>query len=68
MYRFKIERKGAARQTDVVLSRSAMASKRLPDDVEQALRTNGESAVRGVLGHDDPPRKIHVSSSGIAYE
>ena len=50
---------------NVVLSRAALESQGVPDEVAQALATSGRSAVEKYLDEPDPPAGVLVGSDAI---
>lgn len=50
----------------VVLSRTALQSQGVPDEVAQALATSGRTAIAKYLDEADPPTRILVASDAIA--
>jgi hypothetical protein len=67
-YRWEIRRGDETRDVQVYISRTAMASsnEHLPQEVAQAKETEGRSVVASLLGVDDPPREISVTTAGIS--
>jgi hypothetical protein len=49
----------------VVLSRTARQSQSVPDEVAQALATNGRTAIEKYLDEADPPTAILVASDAV---
>ena len=50
---------------NVVLSRTALQSQDVPDDVAQALATSGRTAIEKYLDEDEPPAGILVAGDAI---
>jgi hypothetical protein len=68
-YLWWIQRGGEERPVTIYISRSAMASDNdyLPEDVAAAKNTNGRSVFPQVVGLDNPPSEISVTTAGIAF-
>jgi len=67
---FRIERGVDVRPVTIYIAGTALAVAlaglgELPDDVAEAIDTNGRSVVVSVLAIDEPPRKMMVSTTGI---
>lgn len=69
-YLWWIERGEDIRPITVFVSGSAMdsANEGLPKDVVAAKESVGRSVVSGLLGLDDPPRRVMVSTAGVRWE
>lgn len=67
-YAWRIQRGSDERSIVVFISRTAMASANahLPEDVASAKETLGRTAIASVLGLDDPPREISVTTAGVS--
>lgn len=67
-YLWKIRRGDETRVVEVVVSNSAIASanEQLPREVAQAKETRGRSVVVALLGLDDPPEEVVVSTAGVS--
>lgn len=68
-YLWWIGRGEDVRPITVFITGSAEASTQgLPKDVVAAKETAGRSVVTGLLGLDDPPRRVMVSTAGVRWE
>jgi hypothetical protein len=67
-YLWEMRRGDETRDIQVYISRTAMASsnEHLPKGVAQAKETVGRSVVASLLGVDDPPREVSVTTAGIS--
>ncbi len=65
---WEIRRGDETRDVQIYISRTAMASSNegLPWEVAQAKLTDGQSVVATLLGVDDPPREVSVTTAGIS--
>jgi len=65
---WKIRRGDETRDVQVYISRPAMASsnEHLLQEVAQAKETEGRSVVAALLGVDDPPREVSVTTAGVS--
>jgi TIR domain len=68
-YLWQIDRGEETRVIEVYISRTAMqsANEHLPPEVVRAKDTNGRSVVVTLLGMDDPPEELMVSTTGISH-
>ena len=68
-FEFQLRRERERRSMVVFISRTAVASSdsALPTDVVEAKRTEGQSVAIGLLGLDEPPSEVEVSSVGISW-
>lgn len=66
---WQIERGEESKRVTVYISGTAMSSgdEYLPQEVAQAKQTNGRSVVATLLGLDEPPGEVMVSTSGIGW-
>lgn len=60
-----LERGGERRAIRVEVAGGRLGSAHLPDDSQEAIRTQGRSAVEALLREQDPPTRVLVTSSGI---
>lgn len=67
-YLWRITRDDEVRPVAVFISGTAMAvdDQNLPHEVAQAQETNGRSVVATLLGLDDPPAEVSVTTAGIS--
>lgn len=65
---WEIERGDESRRVQFFISGTAVATgeEYLPEDVAEARRTNGRSAVAGLLSLEDPPRQVMATTAGIS--
>ena len=64
-WRWTIERDAVTRDVRVEIAGSRFDSSNLPDEAVKAVTSRGKSAVEAVLGEDQPPTRIVVSSAGV---
>jgi len=62
---WELERGGERRTIRVEVASGRLGSARLPDDSQEAIRTQGRSAVEALQREQDPPTRVLVTSSGI---
>ena len=67
-YLWEIQREEETRRITVYVSGSAMASadRGLPDEVVAAKNTGGRSVLSTLVGLDDPPREVMVTTAGVS--
>jgi TIR domain len=67
-YLWPIRRAEEQRLIQVYISRTALMSEdeHLPREVVEAKQTNGRSSVTTLLGLDDPPEEVMVTTAGIS--
>jgi hypothetical protein len=67
-YLWEIRRGDQTEQVQVFISRTAMASSNdhLPQEVAQAKESEGRSVVATILGVDDPPHQVSVTTARIS--
>lgn len=65
---WQIRRNEQTEHVRVFISRTAMASsnEHLPHEVAQAKESEGRSVVTSLLGVDEPPRQVSVTTAGIS--
>jgi hypothetical protein len=63
---YDLEGPRGERSIRVIVSRSAAAVDDLPDDSQEAIASEGASAVQSVLDRDTPPRSIIVTTVGLS--
>jgi len=61
---WEIDRAGERRTIRVEVAGGRLHSAHLPHDSQQAIRTQGRSAVEALLREPDPPTRVLVTSSG----
>jgi hypothetical protein len=61
-----IARGGERRNVVVYVAGGRLGSNELADESNRAIRTSGRSAVADVLGDEDPPRTLVVTSAGVS--
>jgi hypothetical protein len=68
-YLWWIQRGGERRPVTIYISGTAMASDNdyLPDEVAAAKNTSGRSVLPQVVGLDDPPAEVSLTTAGIAF-
>ncbi len=68
-YLWRIQRGAETRPVTVFISRTAMASANdhLPQEVAAAKNTHGRSVVPQVVGLDEPPTTMSVTTAGIRF-
>jgi hypothetical protein len=68
-YMWQIGRGKETQMVEVYISGTAMASENeyLPVEVAHAKETNGRSVVTTLVGLDEPPRQISVTTAGISH-
>jgi hypothetical protein len=66
---WQIARGEETKRVTVYISGTAMAveNEGLPQEVVQAKQTNGRSVVASLLGLDEPPEEVMVSTAGIGW-
>jgi hypothetical protein len=62
---WELERGGDRRTIRVEVAGGRLGSAHLPDESQEAIRTQGRSALEELLGEPDPPTRVLVTSSGI---
>jgi hypothetical protein len=67
-YRWRIQRGEEMRPVTVFISGTAMASadRGLPDEVVAAKNTHGRSVFATIVGLDDPPTQVSVTTAGVS--
>ena len=67
-YLWELGRGEETRIIEVVISNTAIASENeyLPKEVAQAKETTGRSVVVSLLGLEDPPEEVVVSTAGVS--
>jgi hypothetical protein len=67
-YLWKVQRGEETQRITVYVSGTAMASddRGLPDEVVAAKNTRGRSVLSTLVGLDDPPREVMVTTAGIS--
>ena len=67
-YRWRIQRGEEMRPVTVFISGTAMASadRGLPDEVVAAKNTHGRSVFATIVGLDDPPTEVSVTTAGVS--
>jgi hypothetical protein len=67
-YRWELQRDEETQRITVYVSGTAMASddRGLPDDVVAAKNTRGRSVLGMLVGLDDPPREVMVTTAGVS--
>jgi hypothetical protein len=68
-YLWSIQRGEERRPVTVFISRTAMASanEHLPEEVAAAKNTSGRSVLSQVVGLDEPPSQVGVSTAGVSF-
>ena len=62
---WELERGGDRRSIRVEVAGGRFGSAHLPDESQEAIRTQGRSALEELLVEPDPPTRVLVTSSGI---